>query len=61
MSKDSAESLKRKHEEDEAAETVKRKAVNPDEWVDAWKRDSIAFHEGIPNRCVNSSNHNPKF
>ena len=53
MSEESAEGLKRKHEEHETVETVKRKVVKPDEWVDAWKRNSIGFHEGVPNRCVN--------
>ena len=53
MSEESAESLKRKHEEDETVETVKRKVVKPDEWVDAWKRNAIGFHEGVPNRYVN--------
>ena len=57
MGEESAESLKRKHEEDETVETVKRKVVKPDEWVDAWKRNSIGFHEGVPNRCVNQPIH----
>ena len=49
----SAESLKRKLEESKKEmDEAKRKPVNtvtPEEWIDAWKRDSTGFHEGVPN------------
>ena len=52
MSQNSTDSLKRKHGDGGEVEPTNRKAVKPEEWVDAWKGNRIGFHEGVPNRYV---------